>query len=64
FKDWRNGQLKSIFLYAKQARGLMCDFAIREQLSSLEGLKDFTGMGYTFDEERSTETDWLFTRES
>lgn len=64
FKDYRNGQLKSIFLYAKQARGAMCDFAIREQLRQPEDLKAFTGMGYRFEAERSTDTEWLFTRES
>ena len=64
FKDIRDGKAKTIFLYAKQARGLMCDFAIKEKVSSPEGLKDFAGMGYRFDESLSSGTNWVFSRES
>lgn len=62
FKDERNGQLKTIFLYAKQARGSMCDFAIRERITNPEGLKTFTGMGYQYHEALSDEKTWVFTR--
>ena len=62
FKDDRNGQLKSIFLYAKQARGAMCDFAIREKVTEPEQLKAFTGMGYAYHDALSTEDQWVFTR--
>jgi len=64
FKDIREGKAKTIFLYAKQARGLMCDFAIKEKIASPEGLKDFAGMGYQFNAELSSDKDWVFTRES
>ncbi|MEM7368496.1 MAG: peroxide stress protein YaaA [Bacteroidota bacterium] len=62
FKDNRNGALKTIFLFAKQARGAMCDFAIKEKVTELEHLKQFNGMGYSFHETLSTETEWVFTR--
>ena len=64
FKEEREGKLKSIFLFAKQARGLMCDFAIKEKMVKAEDLKAFGGMGYRFREDISTDTDWIFSRES
>jgi cytoplasmic iron level regulating protein YaaA (DUF328/UPF0246 family) len=62
FKDDRNGQFKTIFLYAKQARGSMCDFAIREKVTNPEDLKNFNGMGYVFNESLSEGDNWVFTR--
>ncbi len=62
FKDDRNGQLKTLFLYAKQARGAMCDFVIRERITDAEGLKDFTGMNYRYHAALSNEETWVFTR--
>ncbi|MEZ4774256.1 MAG: peroxide stress protein YaaA [Bacteroidia bacterium] len=62
FKEERNGQYKSIFLYAKQARGAMADFIIREKITHTEEIKHFTGMGYCFHEGLSREDEWVFTR--
>ncbi|TAE50848.1 MAG: peroxide stress protein YaaA [Bacteroidetes bacterium] len=62
FKEERKGKLQSIFLYAKQARGAMSDYVIRERIVDVEGLKAFTGMGYRFREDVSTETEWVFSR--
>ena len=62
FKDDRNGQFKTIFLYAKQARGAMADFAIRNKINTPEGLKTFDGMGYVFNKSLSKGDDWVFTR--
>lgn len=62
FKDERNGTYKSIFLYAKQARGAMCDFAIKHHITDPMDLKSFKSMGYQFNEELSTKGDWIFTR--
>ena len=62
FKDDRNGQFKTIFLFAKQARGAMCDFAIQEKINNPEDLKNFNGMGYVFNENLSKGDNWVFTR--
>lgn len=62
FKDERNGTFKSIFLFAKQARGAMCDYAIQEKITDPEGLKGFNGMGYHYHAALSTEDQWVFTR--
>lgn len=64
FKEDRDGKLKSIFLYAKQARGAMCDFAIRHRITDPENLKGFDGMGYRFRPSLSTDQEWVFSRES
>ncbi|MCI4671679.1 MAG: peroxide stress protein YaaA [Bacteroidia bacterium] len=64
FKEERNGGFKAIFLYAKQARGAMCDFVIKEKIQDPESLKDFQGMGYAFNDSLSNETEWVFTRKS
>lgn len=62
FKDYRNGQLKSLFLYVKQARGMMAGFAIRNRITNPELLKEFSGGGYRFTEELSDADNWVFTR--
>jgi cytoplasmic iron level regulating protein YaaA (DUF328/UPF0246 family) len=62
FKDDRNGEFKTIFLYAKQARGAMADFVIRNRVTDAEGLKAFDGMGYHFHASLSTDDKWVFTR--
>lgn len=62
FKDARNGGYKTLFLYAKQARGAMCDFAIKEKITDAEGLKDFGGMGYAYNAALSEGDTWVFTR--
>ncbi|MEZ4827385.1 MAG: peroxide stress protein YaaA [Bacteroidia bacterium] len=62
FRDEKNGQYKTLFLYAKQARGAMADYITREKLTDPEEIKGFTGMGYCFHERLSTPTEWVFTR--
>lgn len=62
FKEEKEGQLKMIALFAKKARGLMSNFAIRHRLTDVEDLKHFRDEGYTFRPEESTEDQWLFAR--
>ena len=62
FKDYKNGQLKSLFLYVKQARGMMSGFAIRNRITEPDKLKEFNGGGYRFTESLSDELNWVFTR--
>ncbi len=62
FKDDRNGTFKTISIFAKQARGYMSDFAIRNKITQAEELKHFHVMGYGFHESLSTEDNWVFTR--
>ncbi len=62
FKDYKNGKLKVIFIYAKQARGLMGRFIIKERIDKAEDLKHFHEEGYHYDENLSTTDTWVFTR--
>lgn len=63
FRDLKNGQYKMISFFAKKARGIMARYIVEQQLNDPEGLKDFTGAGYYYCPERSTERDWVFLRD-
>lgn len=62
FKDFKNGQYKTIMTYAKFARGLMSRYIIKNKLSDIEGIKGFDFENYVFNNELSSEKDWVFTR--
>ncbi|MBL4586541.1 MAG: peroxide stress protein YaaA [Flavobacteriales bacterium] len=62
FKDMKNGQLKVRFLYAKQARGMMTSYILRNRIVEPEELKSFTGGGYRFTQDLSDTDTWVFTR--
>ena len=62
FKEETGGRLRSVAVFAKQARGLMADFCIRHRIIDPEPLKRFTGLGHVFRPELSTDACWLFTR--
>ncbi|WP_439130636.1 peroxide stress protein YaaA [Polaribacter sp.] len=62
FKDFKNGQYKTIMTYAKMARGYMVRYIIDNNAKTLDDLKGFNVEGYGFSEELSTATDLVFTR--
>lgn len=62
FKDFKNGQYKTIMTFAKKARGLMVRYIIDNNVETLEQLKGFDVDGYGFSQEMSTETELVFTR--
>ncbi len=62
FKDFKNGQYKTIMTFAKKARGLMVRYIIDNNIETLEDLKGFDIDGYGFSQEMSTETELVFTR--
>lgn len=62
FKDFKNGQYKTIMTYAKLARGYMVRYIIDNDIDSVEGLKAFNKEGYAFDANMSTDTELVFTR--
>ncbi|XKH01225.1 peroxide stress protein YaaA [Marinobacter nauticus] len=63
FKDWKNGKYKMISFYAKKARGLMCRYAIQNQINKAEDLKGFNLDGYYFSEDQSDNNNWVFLRD-
>lgn len=55
-------ELKVISFFAKKARGAMAGWLVRERIRSPRKLPEFAGLGYTYDADRSTATEPIFTR--
>lgn len=64
FRDWKSGQYKMISFYAKKARGLMCRYAIQNNITRAEDLKAFDLEGYRFSTEQSDADNWVFLRDA
>ena len=62
FKDYKNGKLKTIMMYAKRARGTMARYIIQNDIQRLSDLKSAQIDGYVFADELSDEMNWVFTR--
>jgi len=62
FKQYRDGDFKTIAIYSKKARGLMTRFIIDNQIDSIDDIKSFNKDGYIFHEDMSTDKDFVFTR--
>lgn len=55
-------RLKVISFSAKKARGAMASWLVRERIRSPRKLPEFTGLGYAYDEARSTPAEPTFVR--
>jgi len=62
FKDYKNGQYKTISFFAKKARGMMTRFFIQNQCQSIKELQEFNESGYAFSKENSTDNKLVFLR--
>lgn len=62
FKDFSNGKYKVVMTYAKNARGVMTNYIIKNKISDPEQLKLFDGNGYSFDTNQSDDSNWVFIR--
>ncbi len=63
FRDFKNGEYKSIMTYAKLARGYMTRYVLDHDVQTLDGLKGFNYEGYGFSEELSKmENNLVFIR--
>ena len=62
FKEFKNGTYRIVAIYAKKARGLMCNYIIQNHLKRVEDIKSFNVEGYKFNKKISSEKEWLFTR--
>jgi cytoplasmic iron level regulating protein YaaA (DUF328/UPF0246 family) len=58
FQEFRNGQQQTIGLFAKQARGMMTNFIIKNKITDPEKLKVFNEGGYQL----SDAENWVFVR--
>ncbi|MEP0710784.1 peroxide stress protein YaaA [Algoriphagus sp.] len=62
FKDFKNDSYKIIGFFAKQARGMMSNFAIKNRITDPEQLKTFNEGGYEYAEKMSDGENWVFVR--
>ena len=62
FKDFKNGEYKTIAIFAKLARGYMSRYIIDTDAKSIDDIKCFNYEGYGFSESMSTNTELVFTR--
>lgn len=62
FKEFKNGKYQVVMVYAKQARGMMANYILRNGIKDPEDLKGFDREGYRFDANLSTAEEWVFTR--
>ncbi|WP_296700734.1 peroxide stress protein YaaA, partial [Algoriphagus sp.] len=62
FKEYKDDSYKVIGFFAKQARGMMTNFAIKNRITEPQDLKSFNQEGYEYSENLSSETDWVFVR--
>ncbi|MEM6721211.1 MAG: peroxide stress protein YaaA [Bacteroidota bacterium] len=62
FKDFKNGEYKTIMTYAKLARGYMTRYIIDTEAKTIDDLKGFNYEGYGFSEEFSSGNELVFTR--
>lgn len=62
FKEFKNGQYKTIGIFAKLARGLMTRYIIESDAKTIEDIKGFNYENYGFSEELSTDNSLVFTR--
>ena len=62
FKDFKNGEYKSIMTFAKLARGYMTRYIIDTNANNIDDLKGFDYEGYGFSEPMSRGNELVFIR--
>ena len=62
FKEVKDGESRTIGMFAKRARGSMAHFMITNRIDSVDGLKNFNTDGYEYRSNLSDESNWVFTR--
>ncbi len=62
FKEKKGRELKIIGLFAKQARGKMANFIIRNHIKNVQDIKKFTESDYRFEASLSDDKNYVFIR--
>ncbi len=62
FKEWTGTGYKTIVVYTKKARGLMCRFVIENRITCPDDLMAFRSENYIFEDSLSTTNNWVFVR--
>jgi cytoplasmic iron level regulating protein YaaA (DUF328/UPF0246 family) len=64
FMEHKNGKDKIISFYAKNARGAMARYIIKNQITDVEKIKSFNLDGYSYNPSSSDDEKFVFTRKS
>jgi cytoplasmic iron level regulating protein YaaA (DUF328/UPF0246 family) len=62
FKDEKDGKLRTLSFFAKNARGRMAAYILKKRLKQPNEIKSFNCDGYTFNTEHSKNNTWVFSR--
>ncbi|MDG1278153.1 MAG: peroxide stress protein YaaA [Algoriphagus sp.] len=62
FKEFKNDSYQVVGFFAKQARGMMTNYAIKNRITDPNKLKLFNLEGYEFSDVLSTQLEWTFVR--
>lgn len=62
FKENKNGKFQSISSFAKQVRGSMLNYLIKNRINDAEKIKEFSELGYSINNEFSDKDKFIFTR--
>ena len=62
FKQFKNGEFKTIAIFSKKARGMMTRFIIDNDINDINDIKSFNYDGYMFHRELSKGKELIFTR--
>ncbi|MEB2782247.1 peroxide stress protein YaaA [Algoriphagus sp. C2-6-M1] len=62
FKEYKDDQYKIIGFFAKQARGMMSNFAIKKRITDPQQLKTFNEGEYEYSDKLSDQNNWIFVR--
>lgn len=62
FKEKKGDNYKIVMIYAKQARGLMASFIVKNRIDNVADIKGFNEAGYKFSPQFSKENELVFVR--
>lgn len=62
FKEWRNEKWSFLSYNAKRARGMMCNYIIKNKIRDINKIKNFNYQDYVFNENLSAGNTLFFTR--
>lgn len=64
FMNKKNGKFKTIAVYAKNARGAMTSYIIKNRITNPEEIKSAKINNYSYNKELSDSNNWIFTSEN
>ena len=62
FKQFKDGNYKTIAIFSKKARGMMTRYIIENNITDISSLKSFNYDGYVYHENLSSEKELIFSR--